>query len=285
MIRKIWGVARIEYMGFLTSKRALFMVFAFIFLAEDVVGKMGRIAIEQGFPLGRFEPFILLFSYKIHVMLVPIVFVVMMSDFPSNEKSGFFTMCRISKTAWLLGEVIYAGMVGLTFLLFLFLGSAVWIWKDSRFFSTWSPYMSELYIDFPEIYAWNNQLFIKTETLAQGEPMTVMLHSVSLMFFYLIFLALLLMLLKLVTLKKIGIFITVSITIIGVSLEGYTNILKWFFPVIQSIYETHFNSYYAKEELPVYFSYCYFGVLIVGMFLINKWLIKRYSIIEESGIT
>ena len=101
MIRKIWGVARVEYMGFLTSKKVLFMLFAFIFLAEDVVGKMGKIAIEQGFPLGRLEPFILLFSYKIHVMLVPITFVVMLSDFPSNEKSGYFTMSRITRTAWL----------------------------------------------------------------------------------------------------------------------------------------------------------------------------------------
>lgn len=281
MIRKIWGVARIEYMGFLTSKRILFMLFAFIFLAEDVVGKMGKIATEQGVPLGRLEPFILLFSYKIHVMLVPIIFVVMMSDFPSNEKSGYFTMSRISRTTWLFGEVIYAGMVGLSFILFLFLGSAAWVWKDSRFYTAWSPYMNELYIDFPEIYALNNQLFIKTETLAQGKPVTVMLHSVSLMFLYLIFLALLLMLFKLLSLKKIGIFLTVSITIIGVALDGYNNIIKWFFPIIQSIYETHFYSYYAREELPLYDSYIYFCVLIAGLLLINKWLVKRYIILED----
>lgn len=284
MIRKIWGVARIEYMGFLTSKRILFMLFAFIFLAEDVIGKMGGIATEQGLPLGTFEPFILLFSYKIHVMLVPIIFVVMMSDFPSNEKSGYFTMSRISRTSWLFGEMIYAGMVGLSFILFLFLGSVVWVWKDSRFFTAWSPYMNELYIDFPEIYALNNQLFIKTETLAQGEPMTVMLHSVGLMFLYLIFLASLLMLFKLLSLKKIGIFLAVSITIIGVALDGYNNITKWFFPIMQSIYETHFYSYYAKAELPLYYSYIYFCVLIVGMFIINKWLVKHHIILEESAI-
>lgn len=284
MFRKIWGVARVEYMGFLTSKKILFMLFAFIFLAEDVVGKMGEIATEQGFLLGRFEPFILLFSYKIHVMLVPIVFVVMLSDFPSNEKSGYFTMSRITRTAWLFGEVIYAGLVGLTFILFLFLGSAVWVWKTSNFLTVWSPYMNELYMDNPEIYALNNQLFIKTETLAQGTPMTVMLHSVSLMFLYLLFLALLLTLFKLLTLKKIGIFITVSITIIGVSLDGYSNIIKWFFPIIQSIYETHFNAYYAKAEFPLYYSYIYFGVLIAGLLLINNWLVKRSIITEENTI-
>lgn len=284
MVRKIWGVARIEYMGFFTSKRILFMLFAFIFLAEDVIGKMGKIATEQGLPLGRFEPFILLFSYKIHVMLVPIIFVVMMSDFPSNEKSGYFTMSRISRTSWLFGEMIYAGMVGLSFILFLFLGSAAWVWKESRLFMEWSPYMSKLYMDFPEIYAWNNQLFIKTETLAQGKPMTVMLHSVGLMFLYLIFLASLLMLFKLLSLKKIGIFLSVSITITGVALDGYNNIIKWFFPIIQSIYETHFHSYYAKAEFPLYYSYIYFCVLIAGLFIINKWLVKRHIILEESTI-
>lgn len=284
MMRKIWGVAKVEYLGFLTSKRILFMLFAFIFLAEDVVGKMGNIAAEYGLPLGRLEPFILLFSYKTHVMLVPIIFVVMMSDFPSNEKSGYFTMSRISRTTWLFGEVIYAAMVGFSFILFLFFGSVAWVWNDSRFLTAWSPYMTKLYMDFPEIYALNNQLFIKTETLAQGEPLSVMLHSVSLMFLYLIFLALLLMLFKMLSLKRIGIFLTVSMTITGVALEHYNGIIKWFFPIVQSIYETHFHSYYAEAELPLYDSYLYFGVLIMGLLLINQWLVKRYIIQEESAI-
>lgn len=285
MLRKIWGVARVEYMEFLTSKRVLFMLFAFIFLAEDVVGKMARIATEQHFPLGRLEPFILLFSYKIHVMLVPIVFVVMLSNFPSNEKSGYFTMSRITRISWLFGEVIYAGMVGLTFILLLFLGSAVWVWQSSLFLTTvWSPYMSELYMEHPEIYALNNQLFIKTETLAQGTPLSVMLHSVSLMFLYLVFLALLLTLFKLLSLRKLGIFIAVSITIIGVALDGYSNIIKWFFPITQSIYETHFNSYYARTELPLSYSYLYFGVLIAGLLLTNSRLVKRHFITEENTI-
>ncbi|MCD7825884.1 MAG: hypothetical protein LUH14_07990 [Clostridiaceae bacterium] len=281
MIRKIWGVARVEYLGFLTSKRVLFMLFAFIFLAEDVVAKMEKIATEQELPLGRFEPFILLFSYKIHVMLVPIVFVVMMSNFPSNEKSGYFTMSRINRTAWVFGEVIYAGLVGLSFILFLFLGTTAWVWKSSKFFTVWSPYMSELYVDFPEIYALNNQLFIKTETLAQGEPTEVMLHSVSLMFLYLLFLALLLMLFKLLSLKRIGIFFTVSITIIGATFDGYSKGIKWIFPITQSIYETHFHSYYAMAELPLYYSYIYFCVLIVGLLMINQWLVKRHIITED----
>lgn len=284
MFRKIWGVARIEYMGFLTSKRVFLMLFAFIFLAEDVVGKMGKLSIEQGFILGRFEPFILLFSYKIHAMIVPIVFVVMMSNFPSNEKSGYFIMSRIHRKAWLFGEVIFAGMVGLTFILFLLLGTMAWVWKNSSFLTTWSPYMSELYMDYPEVYALNNQLFIKTETLAQGEPVTVMLHSVGLMFLYLVFLALLLMFFKLLDLKKAGIFIAVVITIIGVAMDDYSRIMKWFFPIMQSIYESHFCSYYAETETPLYFSYIYFGVLIVGLFVINTWLVKRYAVTEVDAI-
>ncbi len=281
MMRKIWGVARTEYMGFITSKRALFMLFAFIFLAEDVVGKMAILAAENGVILGRFEPFILLFSYKVHVMLVPIVFVVMMSNFPSNEKSGYFTMSRISRTSWLFGEILYAGMVGLTFILFLFFGTMLWVWKHSSFLTEWSPYMRKLYMINPEAYTMNDQLFIKTGTLAQGTPVTVMLHSVSLMFLYLLFLALLLALFKLLSLKKLGIFISVSLTIVGVALDDRSKIIKWFFPVIQSIFETHFNLFYAKEELPLYCSYIYFGVLIILLLAVNTWIIKRSYIMEE----
>jgi hypothetical protein len=280
MLRKIWGVARVEYMGFLTSKRVLFMLFSLIFFGESVVGKMGKLAAEKGFVLGRLEPFILLFSYKLHVMIVPIVFIVMMSNFPSNEKSGYFIMSRISRTSWLFGEVLYAGMTALTYILFLFLGSALWVWKSSSFFTTWSPYMSQLYMDYPEVYALNNQLFIKTETLAQGTPMKVMFHSVSLMLLYLVCVALLLMMFKLLGLKKLGIFVTISFAIIGVSL-GDNDFIKWFFPIMQSIYETHFNSFYSKVKEPLSYSYIYFGILIVGLFVINQRLVKRHMIAEE----
>ena len=278
MMRKVYGVVRAEYIGFLTGKRVLFMLFAFLFLAEDVVGKMGGLAAEQGMLLGSLEPFILILSYKIHAMIVPIVFVVMLSDFPSNEKSGYFIMSRITRISWVLGEAIYAGLVGLTFVLFLFIGSVLWVWRDSSFLTDWSPYMSELYKNFPDIYDRNNQLFIKTETLAQGKPVEVMLHSVCLLLLYLIVLALLMILFKLLSLKRIGIFLTVSLTITGVALEHYTKVVKWFFPITQSIYETHFDTYYARTEFPIAYSYVYFCMLIGVLCAIDIWLVKHYAV-------
>ncbi|MCH5267864.1 MAG: hypothetical protein J1E62_05905 [Lachnospiraceae bacterium] len=283
MMGKILKVAWVEYIGFMTSKRVLFMLFAFIFLAEDVVGKMGSIAAEYGYKIGRLEPIILIFSYQIHAMIIPIMFVVMLSNFPSNEKSGYFTMCRINRLSWLFGEVIYAGMVGFTFILFLFAGTAAWIWKDSAFMTEWSPYMSKLYMEFPEVYEWNDRLFIKTETLAQGKPVGVMLHSVGLMMLYLLVLTLLLALFKLLSLKRVGIFLTVSITLIGVALDNFNSVAKWIFPIVQGIYESHFIAYLARTEFPLAYSYIYFGVLIVVLCLINAKLVKRYVITEESG--
>lgn len=64
---------------------------------------------------------------------------------------------------WGVARIEYVGFLTSKRILFLFLGSAAWVWKDSRSFTAWSPYMNELYIDCPEIYALNNQLFIKME--------------------------------------------------------------------------------------------------------------------------
>lgn len=281
MFRQSLLIARQEYIGFLLSKKVFIMLFAFIFLAEDVVGKMGALAAETGMTIGKTEPFILILSYENHAMIIPIIFAVMLSDFPSGTKSGYFTMVRNSRISWLLGEVIYGVLTGLTFLLFLFTGSVLWLGRQGAYLKDWSPYITEFSTLYPEKYEPNNQLFIRAGTVAQGRPLTVMLHGILLMLLYLVVLSLLLALFKLLSLKKAGIFISIAVTVTGAASISYAKGGKWFFPVVHSIFETHFQDYYAKPELPLWCSYLYFACMILLLFLIDRQLVKKVWIGEE----
>lgn len=283
MFRRSLLVARSEYTGFLLSRKIFIMLFSFIFLAEDVIGKMGTLAAETGMTIGKTEPFILILSYEAHAMIIPVVFAVMLSDFPSGTRSGYFAMVRTSRVSWLLGEVLYAVMTGLTFLIVLFAGSVLWIGKQGAYLKDWSPYITELSTLYPEKYELNNQLFIRAGTVAQGSPLTVMLHGILLMLLYLVVLSLLLAFFKLLSLKKAGIFISIALTVTGAASISYAKGEKWLFPVVHSIFETHFQDYHAVPEFPLWGSYLYFACMILALFLADRQLVKKVRIGEEDG--
>ncbi len=278
-MKKALLVAKSGYLDFITSKKLIIMFFSLIFIGEDIYGKMAKVALESGFDLGALEPFILINSYKIHAMIIPIVFIVLMSDFPSVNRSGFFALSRINRKAWFLGEQICALMIATTYMVVMFLGSFLWSHKHLFLHNTWSPYMTALYKDNYDTYQENNQLFIKTETLSQGNPMEVFVLSVVLMVLFLVTISSVLAMFKMLYLKKLGIFVSLVICVAGIWMN---NDFKWIFPINHSIFAEHFNAYLAKPELPLIYSFIYYGVLIFALGCVDVFLCKNFNIDEKN---
>lgn len=281
MLRKIWSVAKVEYLSFITGKKCLLMFFAFIFLAEDIVGKMGDLSVETGVQLNKLEPFLLLFSYSAHAMIVVVMFIVLLSDFPANRSSGIFIIARNTRKGWLIGEWLYSIMVGVTFITLLFVGSVLWLGKTGVWSSQWSSYMTSFSQQFPEEYTRNCQLFIEAGTVTQGKPMTVFVHTILLMLCYLFMMALVLSLFKILELKRMGLIVAIVITIIGAVAVELFGSAKWIFPMAHSIFGVHFIEFFREQECPLAYSYIYFGVINGVLLGVNLFFVKRMKIGDE----
>ena len=257
----------------------IILLFSLIFIGEDVFGKMVKLSQETGVDMGPLEPFILINSYKIHAMLIPIVFIVIMSDFPTIDRSGFFAISRINRKIWFYGEQLYAAMVSVTIMLILFFGSFIWNHDFFLLKNRWSPYMTELYKDNYEKYEEDNQLFIRTETLSQGHPVEVFIISIVLMVLLLIMIALILAFFKMVYLKKLGIFISMIICVAGIRIDDK---FKWLFPINHSIFAEHFNVYLAKPKMPLIYSFLYFAIIIIALTGLDVMICKNFNIDEKN---
>ncbi|MEE3393456.1 MAG: hypothetical protein VZR23_07220 [Lachnospiraceae bacterium] len=278
MIEKILRVSKEGYMEFLFSKKLIIIIFSIVFLYEDVTGKMIKLAYDTSFTINIIEPYILILSYRIHAMVVPLTFIVVMSDFPNINRSGYFVLSRIDRFSWFFGEVLSSFFSALTFLFILAAANALCCLKVASSGTDWSPYITELYGVNREAYDLNNQLFIKTETVAQGTPVIVFIHATLLMLLFLVSISLFLACFKMIGQKRLGVFSIMSITILGMLAKGR---LKWAFPINHCIYAQHFNAYFAATECRIIYSYLFFIVLNATLLIIDMILCKHYSISEN----
>ena len=281
MSGKIWTLTKREYISFVYSKKTFLMLFSLVFFSEDVVGKMAELAVEAGMSINKLEPYLLIFSYTKYALIVPVMFAVLLSNFPVKENSGMFSIVRIGRRGWMLGELLYALFAGLTYLLLLLLGCILAMGQTGVFANQWSLYTTDFYSQYPERFAENAELFIGAGTVTQGKPFFVLVQGMILMLLNLFLLAQLQMAFKMIGQKTLGLFTVIAITVFGAVGVNYFGKLKWIFPMAHAIYGTHFREFLAKPECPLVVSYIYFAIVNLAVFLLNMELAKKVWIGDD----
>lgn len=280
-IRQIFWVAGVEFRKFLTIKNLILMLFSFIFIGESVIVKMVQISEETGILFNYLEPMNLILSYSFHAMILPVAFVVLLSDFPDKSSGGNFMMVRIHRSTWLLGQLLYALLVGIFYFGFLTIGSILWAGKAGYFSREWSAYMTTLYTDYPEVYARDMNYFIEAETVTQGKPIEVFFISCIFMLFYLLTMAQFLCLFKLIKWKRLGLFFDMALTVFGAAAVSYLDSAKWIFPLAHAIFGIHFRGFFAEPKLHLGYSVLYFLILNLILGWINWFVAKKCHIGDD----
>lgn len=141
--------------------------------------------------------------------------------------------------------------------------------------------MTDIYERFPEIYGQNDRLFLESGTMSHGTPVRVMMMGVLLMLAYLLVMLQILCLFRLMERRKLGLLITMGITVVGATAVSYIKSVKWIFPLTHAIFGEHFDKFYAQPLVPLWISALYFTVLNVGLLFANLYLVKRCQIADE----
>lgn len=280
-MRQIFWVAGVEFRKFLTAKNLILILFSFIFLGESVIAKLVAISAETGIKLNYLEPLNLILSKSFHAMIIPIAFIVLLSNFPDKSSGGIFMMVRMKRGTWILGQIAYAMLVGIFYLCFITVGSVIWIGKAGFFSTEWSAFMTTLYTDYPEVYATNSNYFIEAGTVTQGKPLEVFVISCIFMLFYLVTMAQILCLFKLIHWKRIGLFFDMVLTVFGAAAVSCLADVKWVFPLAHAIFGIHFRDFFAEPILPLRHSVWYFLILNILLGLVNRSVIKKCQIGDD----
>ena len=116
-IRAVWGTAQSEYIKWICSSRMLIFLCALIFIDQFAVKPLVEISKQTGVKLGLFEPFIAITNSDVLLMIMPIVFITLIGDFPKNDGNMLFCVQRTWRVNWLLGQMLFLVMSSLTFML------------------------------------------------------------------------------------------------------------------------------------------------------------------------
>lgn len=108
MLLKILSVVRNEFISLIHKPKLLLVIASTIFMIDSVAKPMKDLSLELGYKLNFAEPFLFITSKGLNIVIIPLIFIAILSDFPSSENTGYFPMIRNGRMIWYWGEVLFS---------------------------------------------------------------------------------------------------------------------------------------------------------------------------------
>ena len=264
-----------KYRKFLFSKKHILIVYLLIFLWEDIVSRIVDVSSQAQLQIGLFEPFILMFTEIDHIMIFPLVFIVLLYDYPMTEKEDINIIYRTGKNQWHRGGLIYSLFIIFTYIFEILISSVLGSFQHAGYLCEWSSYIKELYYSMPELYRRNVQLFLSSEVIAQGRPLEVLIHSSLFSILFMFAIAQTIFLFYIIEKRNLGIIIVIIVTMTGWITTKFGMNIRWYFPVSHMLYGEHYKNILSQSNCSIFFSYLYFIILNFGLYLLSKRRVKR----------
>lgn len=272
-IKCVISVARIEYLRWLTNPRVIIVGVLLIFMRELAVDPLLERAAKFGEQLNILEPFVAIGNSGMLVMLMPCVFLILISDYPKMTGNTLFFIKRTGKTNWFLGQLLFLLMAIFTFLLAVVIGSM--IVSEGTFGTNWSDTVTKYEARFPnEAGSFNSEL-LPSNLYNQIPFISAILQTLALMAMYLFTLSLIIYFFKLIHIQSFGLFATVTVVAAGVMTCSLKSPSMWAFPMANTIVWLHYEEILSDEVFPIWCSYAYFAAAIAAGLAINTIAVKR----------
>lgn len=279
-MKKILSIIKYEFSETIRRPKILLVLFFIVLLYESDLSPIREICAETGLSLNVFEPFVLMCTRSINIILIPLIFIILISDFP-NCKTDYFRMIRISKREWLIGEIAFLFLISLAMMLVLLLGTIVPIMDISSADNFWSGFMTSLRESFPEIYIHNERVTLDASVIIHSLPGSAIVYSFLIMWLNLIIYGLLLLLGTVTAKRMVFLVSTLSLTFIGGCATLFNNGIKWVFPIVHTQLGLHYNSIFSKINFPVYMTYIYLAAAVVVIVVLCGQLVKKTIFVGE----
>lgn len=276
-LKKIGSVASVEYVKWLYNPRMAIMVLFFLFVYNYVIELMLNAAEKMDTYIMCLEPFIAMANSKLLVMIIPAVFMLLISDFPKTDGNTMFYVQRVGKLNWMLGQIVFVVYAAVSYLTAIFAVSLIFAVKRSYAKNSWSSVITSYGMEFSSERESRIASLIGGQLYNNLTPVNAFLLTFLLMFLYLMLLALMLMVSFSVGKRIIGILISYVVIGVGSGLCGMNDSRQWLFPSAHAISWLHFDEVLNIKKFSLGYSYLYFVGWIAALFIISCLAVKRYD--------
>ncbi len=275
-LRCILAVARTEYLCWLTDPRVIIVGVLLVFMRSLAVEPLLERAVKFGEKLNILEPFVAVGNSGMLVMLMPCVFLILISDYPKMTGSTLFFIRRTGKTNWFWGQVLFLLMAIATFLIAVLIGSM--LVSGGVFSDSWSNTVTKYAARFPnEADSFVSQL-LPSNLYNQLSLISAVLHTLALMTMYLFSLSLIIYFFKLIHIQSFGLFAAIFIVAAGVMTCSLKSQSMWAFPMANTIVWLHYDEILSRRNFPVWCSYAYFATAITVLLTLNACAARKLQL-------
>jgi hypothetical protein len=274
---KIRSVASAEYTKWINNPRMILFMVLFVFIYDYVIEELLIVADKMDGYLMILEPFIATSNSELLMLVIPAVFIVLMSDFPKTDGNTMFYIQRVGKSNWIFGQMLFGVKAAVSYLFGIIVISFVMVARQAYAKNIWSTVITEYVQRFPDESRSRIPLLINDRLYNNLTPVQAFLITVTMLLLYLICLELMLLVGFAMGKRMIGMIISYTVIAVGSSLCGLDSAAKWLFPSAHSIAWVHFDPVLRIQKVHIGYSYLYFGVLFVMLFVFSLIRIGRYD--------
>ncbi len=276
-LRKLLLCVRCEYVKWISDARMIVFVALLVFIHSFVLQPLFSMAEKMGEKLSVLEPFTAVCNVQLIMLAVPLVFLVLISDYPRVDNNSAFFIPRIGRLNWVLAQIVLMLTQVLSYIsgLFLFITGVSLI--HCSWGSGWSSVAVNYLLAFPE------EVGSFVGTLLTGQLYRQMLlpeaafQSAALVALLLLLIGMIQLVFSVLKLRRIGFIVSAGMVAVGQALAFINSSAAWLFPVAHALVKMHFSDYYRKPIMQLEVSYIYFGGLILALMIVSIWRIRNYN--------
>lgn len=258
----ILNMARVELHEWLLQPRMLSIGVLLIFIYHLVIAPLIERANKLDAILNRLEPFIAVCNSSQAIMLIPLVFFILFSDYPRISSNSLMILSRTGKREWLSGQLLFSVVSVLIYLCSLLCGSML-ACPIGMISTNWSDAVTKYEAAFPYEYGSFASMLLPSNLYNQLPMYRTFLLSFVWLFCYLVLLIIMQYFFRLIHLGSVGLLIEIFVIICGVLTCAIKTKWMWLFPMAHTIPWLHYTEIIQTPIVPIWLTNLYWAVLIL----------------------
>lgn len=271
-IKAILQITKSEYRRMIMDPRNIVAASLYLVFYEMILKEFIGMSQKMGRPVQILEPFLSLCSSEAVMVMLPLAFLVIISDFPRTDNNFRVYIIRAGKMNWMLGQMIYTFLASVTYMAASVLATGILVLPYAYVGNTWSDVTTKYHIMFPQEE--NSMVYnlINARLYNQTTTVEAFFHTFFLYCLYLFLLSIICFIAFMFYQRTGGIIINGIIIVMGELLSMSSNLTEWCMPAAHAVVWKHFDMVFRRTIYPLSGSYVYFLFLIaagIGIVLVR----------------
>ena len=195
-IKCIFSVARSEYVKWITNPRVIVVGVLLVFMKTLAIEPLLERADKIEEKIDVLEPFAAIGNSGMLVMLIPCVFMVLISDYPKMTGNTLYFVKRTGKKNWFIGQMLFVFFAIISFLTVILLGSV--LMSQGSFTGNWSDVVTKYNAMFPDESGNFTSQLLPSNLYNQIPLITSILQTIGLMTVYMLVISMIIYFFKLI---------------------------------------------------------------------------------------